>query len=183
MCFEPKAYSYITGSLWPGSGGWHLGKCLYFIMGVVVLYILHAFSMQVIMALWLSRRDPANVEKVCPSWGLHQIEVSIFLLSNIPKAIPRRIHFTPGNSFLGLSVHTGLKVRRKKHGMLKSSSNDGFVISQWAASFSLGLSVIVSPQLPPSLLVFFSASSTDATPYLALFHCLWQLQTLLAVIG
>lgn len=193
-------------SLSPGSGGWHWGVYLYYyywIKGGVVYcrtpphthtHSLSTQSEQVIMASWLSHRGPAKVEEVCLSWSLHQIEVSIFLPSEIPKAVPRWIHFTPGNSFLSMWVHGELTGRRGRHGTFKPPSNNGFVISQQTAASS-------QSQTPP----FSNFISSAASPFPSLSSCLpvcfppwtvppislcfpsrlylWQLQTLLAVIG
>lgn len=116
-------------------------------------------SEQVIMASWLSHRGPEKID-ICLSWSLHQIEFSIFFPSEIPKAVPRWIHFTPGNSFLSVWVHDGLTGRRRRHGTFKPPSNNVFVISQQTAASSqshlLPFSNCISSGASPSLLVFLS---------------------------
>lgn len=134
---------------------------------------------QVRNASWLSHRGLAQVEEVCLSWSLHQIEVSIFPPSEIPKAVPRWIHFTPGNSFLSMWVHDRLTGRRRRHGTFKPPSNNGFVISQRTAASSqsqpLPFSNFISSAASLSLLVFLSVfphrrrPPQRPTPYLALF--------------
>lgn len=131
-------------------------------MGVVAyrrIFFPHPCSQQVIMSSWLSHRGPAKVKGVSLSPSLHQIEVSIFHPSEIPKAVPQWIHFTPGNSFLCVWVHDELTGRRtggrRRHGTFKPPSNNGFVISQQTAASSqsqpLPFSNFISlASLPPS---------------------------------
>lgn len=195
-------------SLSPGSGGLTLRRVSMSLSLLILLimirwrglrYIARFLSRpsiqreQVMKASWLSHRGLAQVEEVCLSWRLHHIEVSIFPPSEIPKAVPRWIHFTPGNSFLSVWVHVRLTGRRRRHGTFKPPSNNGFVISQRTAASSqsqpLPFSNFISSAASLSLLVFLSVFPHRRRPpppiSLCFSNCLylWQLQTLLAVIG
>lgn len=93
------------------------------------------------------------------SSSLHQIEVSIFLPSEIYKAVPRWIHFTPGNSSLSMRVHDRIKGKQRRHKTFKPPSNNDFVISQQTATLSQSqllpfpnfISLVFSLSLPLSL--------------------------------
>lgn len=107
------------------------------------------------------------------------------------KQSPQWIHFTPGNSFLSVWVHNGLTGRRGRHGTFKPPSNNGFVISKQAAASSQSqlppFSAVISPPclpLSPRLPVWFPPQVSPPISLCSL-SCLylWQLQTLLAVIG
>lgn len=101
------------------------------------------------------------------SSSLHQIEVSISLPPEIHKAVPRWIHFTPGNSSLSVRVRDRLTGRRtgeqRRHKTFKPPSNNDFVISQQTATLSQSqllplsnfISLALSLALPlPSCLIF-----------------------------
>lgn len=183
-------------SLSPGSGGWHWGVYLYYYywMRGVVVYCRLFPPIHPVRAghngFMAKPQGPAKVEEVCLSWSLHQIEVSIFPPSEIPKVVPRWIHFTPGNSFPSVWVHDGLTGRRRRHGTFKPPSNNGFVISQQTAasgqSQPLPFSNFISSATSLIHLVFPSVLPPQ-TPPISLRRpsrlYLWQLQTLLAVIG
>lgn len=171
--------------------------CYYWIMGVVVYCGISSsiHSGRAGHNGFMSNPQRHSKGRVCLSWGLHQIEVSIFLPFEIPNAVPQWIHFTPGNSFLRVWVHVRLTHRqtgrRRKHRTFKPPSNNGFVISQQMVASSqsqpLPFSNFISSASFLSRLVFLSVFPTQTSTSISLcfsnrfYRC--QLQTLLAVIG
>lgn len=109
--------------------------------------------------------------------GLHEIELSIFPSSEIPKGVPQWIHFTPGNGCMWGGRKGARNVSLNQIVALQFHSKQ----LCWA-SLSRYRCLILSSQLPPPLLVFLSLFQPLSHSVSRLLYCC-QIQTLLAVIG